>query len=149
MVVFYYAEPVAPNFLTNESSTLANHFKNWGVLSAIIFSLILIKLVLVYVFSGLFKIMEVLPLQFFNFVRINFLAFCSISVGCLIIFFMDQDIWILHVHLLWFLVAFYVIWLLLIFLKLMPDNRFRLFHLFSYLCGSEIIPIIILIKTLY
>jgi hypothetical protein len=42
-----------------------------------------------------------------------------------------------------------VTWVILFFLKLTNRMHYGPFHLFSYICATEIIPVVLLIKVLY
>lgn len=118
-------------------------------LTIIIFFILLSKLLGVTLLARMFDIGEVAGFQFFNSIRVFLIASALISIFALVLFMtgfssINSYFWILKFGL--GIVAFGAV---LLFLKLMPKVPFRFSHLFSYLCASEIIPLVILIKVLF
>lgn len=115
-------------------------------LSAVILFILLLKIVLINVSAGFFGLNEAAPNQFFNFVRLLLACFVFSSIFQLLVFISggEYEYWqsviraILAITLLLYLVA--------AFLKLMSKGGFTVFHLFSYICISEIFPAILLLN---
>lgn len=121
----------------------------WIILSAWITVIFLVKMLIIYVVATLFKLREVAGMQFFNWVRVLFLV-VGFSVLLVVIsiltrnesegwfyFFYGATGWVL------------ILWIGLAFFKIAAKARIGLFHLFSYLCATEIIPSLIVLKILY
>ena len=123
-------------------------FKQWSILSTIIFGLLMIKLFWLVLLSALFGFRDMVRIQFFNFVRIIFIAMfllSAISVFYFVVKIRSQDYFF---YLMLILSIILVVGAVANYFKLMARMPFHFFHLFSYLCASEIIPLMILIKVL-
>jgi hypothetical protein len=108
---------------------------------------IVLKYYLVRNFATMFKIPEFANSHFFNFMRFHLVIFgvgLLVAWGAYFGFSISES-------------AFYlgllkaVMWavggaILIVFLKLLYAGSFRIFHLFSYICATEILPLFILIK---
>jgi uncharacterized protein YueI len=128
--------------------TFTGAWLSWLGLSAILYIGLLSKLFLIIGFSYLYKLTEVLGLQYLNFVRL--LAFLGTVLSTVLILYLLLGItapaaYEVLVHVFTFIL---ILWLLLLGLKLLRKASYRLFHLFSYLCPAEIFPILFLIKAL-
>jgi hypothetical protein len=49
----------------------------------------------------------------------------------------------------YFLIGMSLIFVVITFLKLLARGGFTVFHLFSYLCASEIVPLIVLLNIYF
>lgn len=121
----------------------------WLELSVVILALVFIKIGIVYTIALLFNMKEVAGFHFFNFIRIM-LVMGGVLTWILSIYF------ILHgqspgMYGFFYSVISWVVggWIILLFLKLPNRVSYSVFHLFSYLCATEIIPFLIIIKVLY
>jgi hypothetical protein len=143
--------------LTIDLVPLAHHFPirsigegflQWIKLSAIIASILIAKMVIVFIFSELFKVKDVAAIQYFHFIRALILAAGLITVISTVNFIFKGPVGGLHYLLLRAGAAVLVLSALMMYLKLLGLTRYHFFHLFSYLCASEIIPLVILLKFL-
>jgi len=148
LAIFYFGtdkEGVAHYFPMH---SIGQGFWQWTKLSVIIAALLFVKLMTIYVFSALFALRDKSAIQYFNFIRTLFFIIGLVSTVCIAYFVYYHYPTGPHSHVLnacaWVL-GFSVI---MIFLKLMALAPFSFFHLFSYLCASEIIPLVILLKVL-
>jgi hypothetical protein len=123
-------------------------FKQWSILSTIIFGLLMIKLFWLVVLSALFGFRDMVRIQFFNFVRIIFIAMFLLSIISLFYFVLQIRSQDYFFYMMLILSIILVVGAIANYFKLMARMRFHFFHLFSYLCASEIIPLMILIKVL-
>lgn len=129
--------------------SLGSAFLIWARLSAFILLLLAAKLSIVRVFSSLFNFRETISFQFFNFLR--FVLFTSIVLAglslILFVFRISTPAWYER------LVAVGLIMLTLgsamVLMKLLRKSHLSFFHLFSYLCISEFIPLVILFKIFF
>jgi hypothetical protein len=115
-------------------------------LTAGVMIFLLIKIILVNVSSGIFKLNESAPNQFFNFVRLLLGFFSFISLVRLLIFVFKEEFsfWLPFLIAIFFIV--FVLLLLATFVKLYSKGGFTVFHLFSYICISEIFPALLLLE---
>lgn len=120
----------------------------WILLSLIIFVFLVTKLVLIASFSLLFNIRDTVRFQFFNFIRLLFVAVSLMASLALIYFIFQAQGSMLFYNLLLIGGFFIIIGSLFLFLKLLTRTSFPIFHLFSYLCATEIIPLMIVGRVL-
>jgi hypothetical protein len=120
-----------------------------GVTTGLLLLIVLIKMVSTYFWAWLFNTREVAGLQFFNWIRAMFLlsglSLLIISISLVVQF--QQPVWLsFWRNLLLFGLIF---WNIPVAFKVTNKVQLGLFHLFSYLCVTEIIPSIIIFKILY
>jgi Domain of unknown function (DUF4271) len=120
-----------------------------AVLAVIVFVLLILKMVIIGVVSRIFRLAEFAPGQFYNFVRLLLIGF-GFSFVAMVLNFMigcrdDVLLSILSYSMMVMLVVFFGS----TFLKLSASGGFTRFHLFSYLCASEIIPMLILLNLFF
>jgi hypothetical protein len=130
----------SPSFSTNHSIV------QWLFIAFTILGLLMAKLAFGAILALLYNWKDVAGFQFFNFVRV--LIFSLALIGLAGIFCFSLNINANYFNLLkagCFLLALGVG---LLFFKLRTRTSFRSFHLFSYLCATEIFPLMILIKVL-
>ncbi|HWA32935.1 MAG TPA: DUF4271 domain-containing protein [Cyclobacteriaceae bacterium] len=124
-------------------------FGVWIRLSLFILLLLAAKLVIVLFFSSLFNFRETVSFQFFNFLR--FVLFTSVVMALLslgyFVFKGDQSIFYERLVVLSLLLL--SAGSVMVLIKLLARAPFSFFHLFSYLCASEIIPLVIIIKIFF
>jgi len=123
-------------------------FLQWFKLSSLIALALFVKLILIAGFSRLFDFREAPGLQFFNFVRLIFFLSVSSGLVCLCYFVFNIQSTGPYSFLLAVIIFLLNFWVAVIGLKLLRRSSFRFFQLFSYLCASELIPIVILVKVL-
>lgn len=148
-IVFHFAGDyftVAGSFPT---SAFSEALFTWLKLSFFILILLGAKLLIVLAFSSLFNFRETVSFQFFNFLR--FVLFTSVAMAAL-----DMGYFLFRGEQPGFFKFLIVMALMLmsvgpimVMIKLLPRASFSLFHLFSYLCASEIIPLVIIIKIFF
>jgi Domain of unknown function (DUF4271) len=123
-------------------------FTWWLFLSIIIFIFLIVKLLLIWSMSALFSFKGVVRFQFFNFIRSLYVASALMGIALLVYFTLEIE----NPEFFYFVLAsacgFMILGVFFIYFKLMARTSSSIFHLFSYLCGSEIIPLMILIKVL-
>lgn len=120
----------------------------WLKISVYVLLFLFAKITIIYLISMLFGIRAIAGYHFFNFVRILLVTIGLFSIVLLIYF-------ILHGHRLGFYEFLYAAipwilgaWILLGFLKLASRVQHSAFHLFSYICATELIPFFIIIEVL-
>jgi hypothetical protein len=124
------------------------HVLTWLKVSVIIFALLFVKMFIVYVVASLFGVRDIAGLHFFNFIRL-LLIFIGILTLILATYHLlhgqQKDFYNFFLQALgWILGG----WVILLFLKLTNRVRYTMFHLFSYICATEIIPFLLIVKVL-
>lgn len=130
------------------SNGYAAYILTWLKLSVIIFTLLFVKMFIVYVIASLFGVRDIAGFHFFNFIRLV-LIFIGILTLILATYHLlhgqQKDFYNFFLHALgWILGG----WVILLFLKLTNRVRYAMFHLFSYICATEIIPFLLIVKVL-
>ncbi len=126
----------------------AQSFLIWLLLSAFIFVVLIGKLVLVVSFSLLFGLRDTVRFQFFNFIRLLFVATTLMGCVAIVYFILQTQQAGYFYHLLTMGSLLVLLGTTLLFMKLLARTSFPIFHLFSYLCATEIIPLMILGKVI-
>lgn len=148
LTIFHFGAnliPIAESFSIN---SLGQSFFQWLKLSGIILIILLVKLILLLGLARLFDFREAPTAQFYNYVRLLFFISVTSGLGCLCYFVFEIQSAEAYSFLISAIVFVLFFWIAVVGLKLMRRSTFRFFHLFSYLCGSELIPIVILVKVL-
>ncbi len=121
----------------------------WLKLSAVVLLMFTIKITLVFGLTRLFDMRGLTRVHFFNWMR---LLLVVIGAASMVLFFYfisrGQDPRIFS----WFLLAVVVTlaaWVAILFLKLSGSREHSMFHLFSYICATELIPLFITIKVFF
>jgi hypothetical protein len=146
-VIFYYGSGDASSPMLSVDSKW-DGFVQWFKWSTFVLMVFFFKLVLTFLLSSLFNIGEFVPFHFFNFLRMHFFAFGACTLLCLGYFIFKGQNPEFYSYLLYGFAILSFFWVVLIYLKLLNRVPFRFFHLFSYLCVSEIIPMVIIFKIL-
>jgi len=137
--------PISKSFTANSFS---ESLLQWLKISGIILIVLLIKLILIAGLARLFNFREAPSPQFYNYVRLTFFVSILSGIVCLCYFVFKIQSPKAYDFLLSTIIFLLILWVVIIGLKLLRQSSFRFFHLFSYLCASELIPIVILIKIL-
>jgi hypothetical protein len=149
LIIFFNISPLALQFSSKvpvDSTTEV--FALWLLLTFVILIFLLGKLLLIWSMSALFSFKGVVRFQFFNFVRSLYVASALMGVVLVVCFMMEIENQDFYYFLLASSCGFMILSALFLYFKLMTRTSSSVFHLFSYLCGSEIIPLMILIKVL-
>jgi len=137
---------LAQQFLVQST---AQAFLQWTVLSSIVFGLLIVKLFWLVLLSALFGFRDTVRIQFFNFVRVILTAVTLLAAISLIYFIFEVRGQNYFFHLLTILSIVFTVGAVATYFKLIARMPFHFFHLFSYLCASEIIPLMVLIKVFF
>ncbi len=127
----------------------AQGFWQWLILSLIIFGLLLVKLLWLVILSAIFGFRDTVSLQFFNFVRVILISVCLLSALSTLYFTIGVQQENYFFHLLTILSLVFALGTAIMYFKLLAKMPFHFFHLFSYLCASEIIPLMVLVKVFF
>lgn len=121
----------------------------WLKLSAIIFFMFLFKIVIIYSLTRLFGMRGMARFHFFNWIRLLLVVFGAATIILFIYFISRGDSADFFVIFLSLVVIALIGWIVVAFFKLSGRSGHSLFHLFSYLCATEIIPLLITVKVLF
>jgi hypothetical protein len=148
MIIFHFL-PQYRAAMFFQSSTFWEAVMHWLELSLIVLGLFFVKIVLIYGLSFVFGMGQIGGFHFFNWVRLLLGVFGVLSIVVFLyfishgqregfyFFFLSTMAWVL------------ASWIVLIVLKLWRQMDRSLFHLFSYICATELIPFLITLKVLY
>ena len=120
----------------------------WLEVSGIIFGFLFVKMIVIYLMASLFGIRDVSGFHFFNFTRL-LLILIGVLVLIIAVYYILHGqqkgfYFFLYEFVRWILFA----WIILFFLKLTNRVQRSVFHLFSYICATEIIPFLLIVKVL-
>jgi uncharacterized membrane protein YhdT len=127
----------------------AHGFQQWFILSVIIFGLLIIKLVWLMVLNKLFGFRDIVRIQFFNFVRVILIAMTVLTLITVFYFVANVRDQNYFFQLFTILSIIFCGGAVVMYFKLMARMPYHFFHLFSYLCASEIMPLVVLIKVFF
>lgn len=149
MLVFSFVSGYYPVALQFQSSDFFSSLFNWLKVSALVLLFFFIKIVLIYSLGRIFQVKGITGMYFFNWVRVLLLSTGVISLVLFVYFIRygtnENFFRILFEMLPWLLAA----WMVLIGFKLRQKLDGSMFHLFSYICATELIPFLITIKVLF
>jgi hypothetical protein len=140
----HYALP--PRFQSNSFGTA---FWQWIKLSSIVLCFFLLKITLIFALTRLFGMRGMARVHFFNWVRLMLIVFGSCTIIVFLYFINHGQQTTFFVVFLSLVSVALIGWVLLAFLKLNGKSEHSLFHLFSYICATEIIPLLITVQVLY
>lgn len=138
-----------PDKLLIKPDSLSDLMQDWLLLSLLVILVFSVKMLTIYLFATLFQLRDVAGMQFFNWTRLFFL-FVGFSLSLLTIGILTRIVGSAWINFLYMAVGtVLVMWIVLAFFKIAAKARISPFHLFSYLCATEIIPSLIILKILY
>lgn len=121
----------------------------WLKLSFLVFIFCMLKLLIIFSATRLFGMRGMARFHFFNWMRLSLLLFGT-AVVVLFIYFISHgknpEVFAIFLSV---IVAAIVAWIAVAIFKLSGRTGHSLFHLFSYLCATEIIPLFITVKILF
>ena len=114
-----------------------------------VFLFLFVELALLIFATSIFGLSDFAPGQFYNLIRCLLGGFGFALIFLLIIFMIGSgwQLWVTSIR--FFLLGLFLIYISTTFLKLIAKGGFTVLHLFSYLCVSEIIPLLIVIKIFF
>jgi hypothetical protein len=149
MILFYHLPEkyvVTRNFRATEFFVVC---WQWIKLSFLILVILMVKIMMIFALSNLFGMKGIAGVHFFNVVRLLLIVTSSLIVIVFIYFVSrghDPTVYTAMLSILIFILA---MWIGLVFLKLNNRIEHSMFHLFSYICATEVIPLLITVKVLF
>lgn len=148
MIGFFFAL-YAQSYQTGvaTSTTMVAKLYEWLLYSGAILLFFLIKRLITQLFGSVFQLKGAIYLQVFEFLRSIFLFFSAGLLLYVLAFYLwpPASIWIID-HLFGISAWFVSLSIVLVFYKLAFETRYQKLHLFSYLCATEILPAVLLLK---
>lgn len=119
----------------------------WAKTGVLVLAAFFVKALLLKIFSVIFNFGEQMGFQFLNFMRLVSLSMILLMVSALSYRTLvpEGELVIFYNVLPWILLG----WLILVFIKLLNRVHVSVFHLFSYICITELLPILFVVKVLY
>lgn len=121
----------------------------WLKLSALVLLALLSKALIIFSLTRLFDMRGMTRFHFFNWIRLLLVAIGAATVVLFMYYISHGDDPGYYVVFLSVVIAVLVAWIVVAFFKLSGRTGHSIFHLFSYLCATEIIPLIITVKVLF
>jgi hypothetical protein len=149
MIIFRFIPSHYVVALAYQTDSFGTAMLLWTKLSGIILAIIFFKVLLVYCLSIMFGLTEIAGIHIFNWIRLLLVVFGTLTVLLFLYFILHGQNENFHVVLLKIISWLLVGWMFLIILKLSRRMSHSMFHLFSYICATELIPLLITIKILY
>lgn len=149
MIIFKFVPSRYVVALAFQSDTFGEAMVLWMKLSGIVLGAIFTKVLLVFFLSGMFGLREVGGIHIFNWVRLLLILFGSLTLVLFVYFISHGHSENFHITALKIISWLLMGWMILIVLKLSKRMGHSTFHLFSYICATELIPLLITIKVLY
>jgi len=149
IIIFHFLPAHYSAALAFQATTFWEAMLEWTRLSFIVLALFFLKIVLVYGLSYVFGMREVSGIHFFNWVRLLLGVFGVLTIILFLYFITHGQREGFYVFLLSMMSWLLAGWTILILLKLQRAMGHSMFHLFSYICATELIPFLITIKVLY
>lgn len=148
LVLFHYGESLIAIASYFKIQSLSEGFLQWVRLSIWIAVVLICKLVLIYFVSFVFHLRDTPSIHFFNYMRLLLFTFVLIALASGLYFMFHGQSPSFYLRFLWIGIIIFMVGDLMIYFKLLVKTSFQRFHLFSYLCITEIIPLVILIRIL-
>lgn len=147
---------ISVDFMANSQLGFYLDFENilmpfaiWILLILAVLTGLILKQWLISYFTDLFKIKDFLKIHFFSIVRVSLAGVVLILLIFVFIKFVLKwhtfDNFQIFIPL---IVMMFVLRTLIIFSRLMIFSKHRILHLFSYLCATEIIPLVVIVRII-
>ncbi len=121
----------------------------WLKLSAYIFLVLLARIFIIFLLTRLFDMRGIARFHFFNWIRLLLVVLSAAAVILFMYFIARGDRPEYYVIFLSVVIAVLIAWIVMAFFKMSGRTGHSMFHLFSYLCATEIIPLLITVKVLF
>lgn len=149
MVIFHFVPTNFKSAWPFQATTVAHAFLQWLKLSLLLLFIFFSKIILIYTFTRLFSLQEIFGLHVFNWIRLMLLFFGTLSLFLICYYILHGQSEEVYTKFMWAVAGVLGLWVIIVFPKVMHNASFSLFHIFSYICATEIIPLLISIKIIY
>jgi hypothetical protein len=121
----------------------------WLRLSSLVLLLLMSKGLIIFLLSNLFGMTGIAGVHFFNYIRFILILVSTLMV-LLFVYYVSRGtnpfVYLTFQYVLLFGLG---AWVLVLFFKLNNRIEHSMFHLFSYICATELIPLLITMKVLF
>ncbi|MGC1243071.1 MAG: DUF4271 domain-containing protein [Chryseosolibacter sp.] len=121
----------------------------WLKLSGFVFVALIAKLFIIFSLTRLFGFRGMARFHFFNWIRLLLVVFGAGTIVLFMYFISRGDSPDTFVMFLSLVIVALIVWIIVAYFKLSARSGHSMFHLFSYLCATEIIPLLITVKVLF
>jgi len=124
-------------------------FISWFAMSLLAYAVVWMKYVLIKILCSMLNVDKIAQIHFFDFMRISFIFVTAIFMALSVIYLTVVDQTVPFTIGLYIFLALLAIRIIILLLKLIGDSSFRKIHLISYLCTTEILPLLIGIRVFF
>jgi hypothetical protein len=149
LIILYHLPDEYALPLSFQASGFWGVMGQWIRLATVILLLFLSKIVIVFVLTRLFNMRGLARVHFFNWIRLLLIVFGAATVIVFSYYILRGQNETFFVVFLSLIVATLIAWIFVVFMKLNGKTEHSIFHLFSYICATELIPLLITIKVLF
>ncbi len=130
--------------------TIKSSIISWLIFALLVFATIGLKYILIRTLCSLLNFEKIAQIHFFDFIRLSMIFASFTLIVLTIIFFIRFDYQLMPFTIvLYAFIAFLVVRMGIVLLKLIAGSTFRKIHLISYLCTTEILPLLIGIRIFF
>lgn len=135
--------------LANQAETYFGTVLKWGRLGSILLIALLLKVGLVMLMSRTFGLWEYHGFQVVNWMRLMLVSFGILAVVEVVYFLSGGLSVAVYTAFKWGFVGVLIAWVIVFFTKVARRPGYSLFHIISYLCATEVLPLLISVKLLF
>jgi len=121
----------------------------WIKLAFLVLCVFVLKIIIVFMLTRLFNMRGLARVHFFNWVRLLLIVFGGATIIVFSYYILRGQNETIFVAFLSLIVGTLIAWIFIVFMKLNGKTEHSMFHLFSYICATELIPLLITIKVLF
>jgi hypothetical protein len=135
--------------LANQAESYFGTVLKWGRLGSILLVAFLLKIGLVMLMSRTFGLWEYLGFQVVNWMRLMLVSFGILAIIEVVYFLSGGMSGSVYAAFMWGFVGVLIAWVIVFFAKVARRPGYSLFHIISYLCATEVLPLLIAVKLLF
>ncbi|MDH5602624.1 MAG: DUF4271 domain-containing protein, partial [Cyclobacteriaceae bacterium] len=128
--------------------TFSFYLSNWLFTAIVVAIVVVFKMIIMGLFSRVYNMGKLFEIHYYEYLRFSILASFAVAVFSLIVGLSDMPENIYHL-----LASAWIIMIILrvsiVFFKLNSVVTYQYFHLFSYICATEILPFFWLVQSGY
>lgn len=144
LTIIHFYQSIHNIFFFIDTSDFWRASLSWLEISLIIFSTLIIKFLIVTAIAQLFNLRGFNIIHFFDFIRMSIIFFLLVLIAMGIFIFafaFEEQFWFRP--LIYIIGVFFILRMIILFLKLYKYAPFRNLHLFLYICSTELLPILV------
>jgi hypothetical protein len=150
IVLFWKIFDAVPNlFDFVELTTLKTCFFSWLTMSFMTFCVLELKYLLIKILCSLLNVEKIAQIHFFDFLRLSLIFVGITFIGASSLYLSNLSRELPYTIILYIFIALLGVRIIILLFKLIGDTSFRKIHLISYLCTTEILPLLIGIRIFF